>query len=102
VTFSLGFARHLSKLQPKVLIKRDTQLINGRLVLVWHTDEKIKIWDVEKEELLHTVDGPDGLQDIKIAEDGSRVFSIGARVDSSTLYSNWKDCGQSRDQVSKI
>ena len=60
--------------------KRDTQLINGKLVLVWHTGKKIKIWDVEKEELLHTVDGPAGLQDIKIAEDGSRVFSIGATV----------------------
>jgi hypothetical protein len=60
--------------------KRDIQLVNGRLVLVWHADQKIKIWDVEKEELLHTVDGPGGLQDIKIAEDGSRVFSIGARV----------------------
>ena len=57
--------------------KRDTQLLNGRLVLVWHTDGKIKIWDVEKEELLHTLDGPGCLQDIKIAEDGSRVFSIG-------------------------
>ena len=60
--------------------KRDTQLINGRVVLVWYTDEKIKIWDVEKEELLHTVDAPNHCQDIKIAEDGSRVFSIGARV----------------------
>ena len=57
--------------------KRDTQLINGRLVLVWYTDGKIKIWDVEKEELLHTVDGPGRFEDIKIAEDGSSVFSIG-------------------------
>ena len=60
--------------------QRDTRLINGRLVLVWHTDKKIKMWDAEKEELLHTVDEPNPLQDIKIAEDGSRVFSIGDRV----------------------
>ena len=59
--------------------KMDTQLINGRLVLVWHADQKIQIWDVEKEELLHTIDGPSGLEDLKISEDGSRVFSIGAR-----------------------
>ena len=58
--------------------KRDVQLINGRLVLAWHTLGKIKIWDVEKEELLLTVDGPYSLQDIKISEDGSRVFSIGS------------------------
>ena len=60
--------------------KRDIQLVNGRLVLAWHTDQKIEIWDIEKEELLLTADGPGGLEDIKIAEDGSRVFSIGARV----------------------
>ena len=60
--------------------KRDTQLINDRLVLVWHADKKIKIWDVKKKEFLHTVYGPSGLEDIKIAEDGSRVFSIGGGV----------------------
>ena len=58
--------------------KRDVQLINGKLVLAWHKDKKIMIWDVEKEELLHTVDGPRDLEDIKISEDGSRVFSLGA------------------------
>ena len=75
-----GFCKASFQTPAKGADKRDTQLINGRLVLVWHADEKIKIWDVEKEELLHTVDGPGGLEDIKIAEDGSRVFSIGARA----------------------
>ena len=74
-----GFCKASFQTTAKGADKRDTQLINGRLVLVWHSDKKIKIWDVEKEELLHTVDGPGSLQDIKIAEDGSRVFSIGAR-----------------------
>ena len=60
--------------------KRDVQMINGSLVLAWHTDEMIKIWDVEKDELLLTTDGPTHFEDIKISEDGSRVFSIGARV----------------------
>ena len=60
--------------------KRDIQLINGQLVLVWHTVEEIKIWDVEKEKPLLTADGPSGLEDIKISEDGSRFFSLGARV----------------------
>ena len=58
--------------------KRDVQIVNGRLVLAWHTDEKTKIWDIEKEELLLTADGPDNLEDIKISEDGSRFFSLGA------------------------
>ena len=60
--------------------KKDVQMINGRLVLVWHTGRKIKIWDVEKEKLLLTADAPSSLEDVKISEDGSRVFSIGARV----------------------
>ena len=60
--------------------KRDIGLINGRLMIAWHTDGEIKIWDVEKEELLLTADGPSYLEDIKISEDGSRVYSIGASV----------------------
>ena len=60
--------------------KRDIQLFNDRLIFVWNRDQKIKIWDVENEELLHTVDGPGYFQDIKIGEDGSRVFSIGDRA----------------------
>ena len=58
--------------------KRDVQLINGKLILAWHNDKRIKTWDVEKEELLHTVDGPRDVEDIKISEDGPRVFSLGA------------------------
>ena len=59
--------------------KRGVQLVNGRLVLVWYTNKKTKIWDIEKEELLFTADAPSGLEDIKISEDGSRFYSIGAR-----------------------
>ena len=60
--------------------KKDIRLIHGRLILAWHTDGEIKIWDVEKEDLLLTADGPQFLEDIKISEDGSRFFSKGARV----------------------
>ena len=59
--------------------RRDVQMINGRLVLAWDANKKIEIWDVEKVELSLAVDGPRGLEDIKISEDGSRVYSIGAR-----------------------
>ena len=60
--------------------KRDIQIINGRLVLVWHTVQMINIWDIEEEKLLLKIDGPRNLRDIKFSEDGSRVFSIGERV----------------------
>ena len=60
--------------------RRDVQMINGKLILAWHIDGRIRIWDVEKEELLLTAGGCRQLQDIKISEDGSRVFSINARM----------------------
>ena len=56
--------------------KRDVQLINGGLVLVWYADEEINIWDVEKERLLFEVNGPDHIEDLKISGDGSRVFLL--------------------------
>ena len=62
--------------------KGDAQLINSRLIYAWGSGSygNIKIWDVEKEEPLLTVGGPSELNDIKISEDGARVYSVGARV----------------------
>ena len=73
---STGLCKASFQTPAKGVDTRDIQLFNSRLVLVWHTGRKIKIWDVEKEELLHTVDVFVYIQDIKIAEDGSRVFFI--------------------------
>ena len=75
-----GFCKTSFQTPAKGIDKRDVQAINGRLILAWHTHHKIKIWDIEKEELLLTVDGPRYFEDIKISEDGSRVLSVGARV----------------------
>jgi len=56
---------------------RDFQLIDGRLIIVWHADEKIHIWDPEKGELLQTVDVPgDELEDLRISGDGSIMFCL--------------------------
>ena len=52
-------------------------LANGRLILVWYTDQKINIWDVKKAELLFVVNKPNKLKDLKISGDGSRVFCLG-------------------------
>ena len=56
----------------------DFQLTNGRLIFVWRTIEKINIWDAEKGELLLAVDVPGGYGDLKMSEDGSRVFYLKA------------------------
>jgi WD40 repeat protein len=56
---------------------RDVQLIDNRLVLVWYAAEEIHIWDVEKRELLQTVDAPWGdICDLRISGDGSKVFCM--------------------------
>ena len=56
---------------------RDVQLIDSRLVLVWHADQQIYIWNIEKGELLQTVDAPVyNVRDLKISGDGSKFFCI--------------------------
>ena len=60
-------------------MRSDVQLVNGGPILVWHEHCQLKIWDVEGEKLLLTADGVLGLKDLKISEDGSRVFSLGVR-----------------------
>jgi len=55
----------------------DARLVNSRLIFVWHVDREISIWDVEKRELLQTMDTPkSGVYSIKISGDGSKVFSL--------------------------
>jgi len=55
----------------------DVRLIDGRLILIWYADEKIHIWDVEKERSLQTVDGIlEDIQDIRISGDGTKVFCL--------------------------
>jgi len=57
--------------------KRDIQLVNNRVVLVWHADDKICIWDTENGELLQTVNAPGAnFEDLKISGDGSKVFML--------------------------
>ena len=60
---------------------RDTQLIDNKLVLVWHAAKKINIWDVEKGELLQTVDAPQGgIKDLRISRDGTKVFCMKNKI----------------------
>jgi len=56
---------------------KNVQLIDGKSIAVWHTDEKIHIWDPEKEELLQIVDAPgDKPRDIRISGDRSKIFCL--------------------------
>ena len=79
--------------------KSDVQLIDGKLILVWLKEEiSIWIWDVEKEELIRTVDVPRScVEDFKISEDGSKVFCL--YKESIQAFSIWT--GEVVDRVEK-
>ena len=53
----------------------DAQLIDGRLIFVWHYNRRIHIWDTEKGELLQTLDAP-GCRGLRISGDGSKLFYL--------------------------
>jgi len=57
------------------IYKGDAQLIEGRLIVVWHAEKKIHIWDTEKNELLQTVDSSNA-RHLRISGDGSTVFCL--------------------------
>jgi len=56
----------------------DVRLVNGRLIFVWHMYKKVYVWDMEKGELLHTVDVTldDDVEDFRISGDGSNFFCL--------------------------
>ena len=62
--------------------KRDVQLLGDRLVVVWYdwrigAPGKIRVWDVEKEDLLWTFGQFwSEVLDLRISEDGSMVFLL--------------------------
>ena len=68
---------------------RDVQLINGRLISVWHLDEKIYIWDTKKGKLIQMVNASNscGILGLKISGDGSKVFLLS--LWSIKAWSTW-------------
>ncbi|KAF9645378.1 WD40 repeat-like protein [Thelephora ganbajun] len=76
---STGLCKEYFQTPAKVFHNRDVQLIDGRLIFVWHANNKIHIWDVEKGEHLFIVDGfAHHLEDLRISGDGSKVFYLDA------------------------
>jgi len=57
---------------------QDIRMINGRLIYVSYIDNKIHLWNVEKGELLQTVNATldDHVIDFRISGDGSNVFFL--------------------------
>lgn len=57
---------------------RDVQMVDDKLIFVWLADRNIYIWDVEKSQLLQTVDISSNChaKDLRISGDGSMVFLL--------------------------
>jgi WD40 repeat protein len=77
---STGLCKASFQTPAKGSCKRDVQLIDDRLVLVWHTTEEVHIWDVEKAELLQTVDVQGHVNELRISGDGSKFFCMGWKI----------------------
>jgi len=74
---STGLCKTSFQTPAKGFCLRDVQLIDNRLVLVWYAAGKIHIWDIEKEELLQTVDAPyNDVRDLRISGDGSKILCM--------------------------
>ena len=62
----------------------DAQLIDGKLICVWYTSERVHMWDTEKGELWEG-DRTFQVSDLKISGDRSKIFCLD--IDSIQAYS---------------
>ena len=74
---STGLCKGLFQTPARGYSLRDAQVVDGRLVVVWHVNQKIHIWDTEKGQLLQVVEtSEDRARDLRISRDGSKVFLL--------------------------
>ena len=97
---STGLCKASFQTPAKGFCLRDVRLIDNRLVLVWYAAEKIHIWDVEKGELLQTVDAPwHTIWDLRISGDGSKVFCGGCNTEENFIYAQYIWTGEVMGEV---
>ena len=75
---STGFCKASFQTTAKNSWWSDVRQIKDKFISVWYTDKKIHTWDMERGELLQTLDATldDNVEDIKISGDGSIIFSL--------------------------
>jgi WD40 repeat protein len=74
----------------------DTKQIDGKLISVWHEDEKIHIWDTGNGELLQILDisGSAWCGGLRISGDGSKVFCLlGTSIQAWSMWT-WEPVGE--------
>ena len=77
-TWDVSTGIHKASFQtPAKDYKRDIQLTSERLILVYHTDQGIYVWDARNEKLLLEVGGAHVYaEDLRISGDGSKIFDL--------------------------
>ena len=73
---STGHCKTSFQTPARIFHSSNAQLINGKLILSWCLNGEIKIWDVEKGELLLAIEVSNQFYWLKISEDRSRVFCM--------------------------
>jgi len=66
----------------------DAQMINGRLIFIWHKWNKIYILDVNKNELLQTLDAL-SCRGLRISGDGSKIFLLDGKFIQAWAMWTW-------------
>ena len=74
---STGFCKASFQTPAERYSYRDVQLIDSRLVIVWYSNDKIHIWDINNGEPLQVIDAPlSKPRSLRISGDGSKVFYL--------------------------
>ena len=73
---STGLCKASSQTPAKGHILKDAQLIGSRLILAWHKNENIHIWDAEKDKLQMVDTSGLKIHGIRLSGDGSKVFVL--------------------------
>jgi len=73
----------------------DAKLIDGRLIFAWYENKNIRIWDIEKGELLKTLgtSGMSSCRGLRISGDGSKVLYLYENAIQAWCMWTWEPVG---------
>jgi len=72
---------------------RDAKLIDGKLISVWHKDDKIHIWDVEEGNSLQILYSQE-CSGLKISGDGSKILCLSYKNIQAWSMWTWESVGK--------
>jgi WD40 repeat protein len=92
---STGLCKGSLQTPAKGKTSRDARMVDGRLIVVWHEDAEINIWDTKKGELLQVVETyQDNCRDLRISRDGCNVFLLARRFIQAWSLGTGEELGE--------